>query len=53
MVVLISDVEREHASFLRYFLKIWADCYPFIAEVKGSSFKIRPKKRLLLLQISS
>lgn len=42
--VLISDVEPSHSSFLGYFLKIWADIYPFNAEVKGSSMKIRPKR---------
>ena len=43
-IVLISDVEPDHGSFLGYFLKIWANCYPFLAEIKDSSFKIRPKK---------
>lgn len=40
--VLISDVETSHSSWLRYF-KIWADRYPFTAEIKGSSMIIRPK----------
>lgn len=42
--VLISDIEPSHGPWLGYFLKIWADCYPFNAEIKGGSMLIRPKK---------
>ncbi|AFS65297.1 replication-associated protein [Dragonfly circularisvirus] len=42
--VLISDVEPDHFKWIGYFLKIWSDRYPFIAEIKGSSMKIRPEK---------
>ena len=42
-VVLIEDIDRSH-EFLGFNLKIWADKYPFQAEVKGSSMCIRPGK---------
>lgn len=41
--VFISDIEPYHSDFMGYFLKIWSDRYPFLAEVKGSSMHIRPK----------
>lgn len=42
--VLIEELGPEHKHLLR-FLKIWADRYPFNAEVKGGySGKIRPKR---------
>lgn len=42
--VLISDVEPGHAQWLGFFLKIWADRYPFNAEIKGGCYKIRPER---------
>jgi len=39
--VLIDDVDAKHDG-LGYYLKIWADHYPFTAESKGSSMQIRP-----------
>lgn len=42
--VIIEDVEPSQENWLGYFLKIWSDHYPFIAERKGGSRQIRPKR---------
>lgn len=36
--VLLDDVDRQHKDWIGYFLKIWADKFPFPAETKGSQF---------------
>lgn len=43
-VVLIDDIGPLQGEWIASFLKIWADRYPFQAEVKGGAKLIRPKK---------
>lgn len=43
-VVILEDVEPSQEKWIGYYLKIWSDHYPFIAERKGGSRSIRPKR---------
>lgn len=50
--VIIDDVDKTHSTWISYFLKIWGDRYPFVAEVKGTSRQIRPRAVLVTSQYS-
>lgn len=42
-VIIVDDLDKSNAAALGYYLKLWCDCYPFLAEVKGSSLYLKHK----------
>jgi len=47
--VIIDDVDLNHA-YMGYHLKIWSDRYSHLAEVKGSTIVVRPRKIIITSQ---
>jgi len=43
-VVILEEIGPNDCDWIAPMLKIWADRFPFIAEMKGRSRMIRPKK---------
>lgn len=50
-VVIIEDLDPDHAC-LGHHIKLWTDSHDFIAEKKGTSCRLRPKKVIITSQYS-
>lgn len=46
-VYLISYAEPFHSACIGYYLKNWANRYPFLSEIKGFSMQIQPLKLIV------
>lgn len=42
--VVLDDLDPESTKYIIRYLKIWSDRYPFEAEIKGGTLKIRPRR---------
>lgn len=42
--VVLDDLDPESTKYIIRYLKIWSDRYPFEAEIKGGTMKIRPRR---------
>jgi len=51
-VVLFDDMDPDCGKWSGRFLKVWADRYPFVADVKGGSVCIRPSKFIVTSQFT-
>nr|WCD56399.1 MAG: replication associated protein [Cressdnaviricota sp.] len=47
-IVYIEDLDPSVCKVLVHHIKLWADRYPFRAEIKGSSVRILPKFQLIV-----
>lgn len=48
--VIMDDVSPKASDWIAYYLKLWADAFPFVAETKGGSMVIRPKHFIVTSQ---
>lgn len=51
-VVLFDDLGTDQVGWISRFLKIWPDQYPFIADIKGGSICIRPRRFIVTSQFT-
>lgn len=46
-VIWMDDIDPDSTSWIARFLKIWADKWSFLAEIKGSAMMVRPKRFII------